>query len=547
MIAQLIAALLIGATKQNPTPPKFLDLKTFAQAMEPLAKAASYRIEGKPSILHSPVIVSLNAEAPPLERLKDLCTLLGLDTEINPDTKVIKVTVSSKGQPRLTESQRIVMTLQNLRDSMKVVRNMTPRQRYAESVRLQRMADAEQDRTRREQISERARMVASTAITREMVCISPLLFDDIGQLSLALGSPYRRGQDLAMSSDSMQLAQQVIQGNGTEVADLIDPNDPEAKSTSGTFSISQSFKKQASKVNLDNPIVHFMHVRSPDSIFLMCRAINPSEYQPIDIFSFPLVSGNPVIPDQTNYPDLTKRFKPESILNERIVELNSMGALASTLNMDYAGWLDWLPGTWFKSDEGTISEGLKNSLYRNCRFQEVRQAMTVRNYDRSIPPATEDWTPFMKVFHAMEKGRLTREEVLGMMDGFSESEFKSLDRISNEVAFPNSDYEAIMHGSVLLRIALKAMKPEQELFEVEFKDLTKESRSDILSYFANDYVWQNYPSYTHPLNSSLLVKSKLHVSIKVEGDHHLLSMKLTIPARPNRTAPQPIEFEMALK
>ncbi len=548
MIAQLAAAMLFGAIRQEPTPPKVLDLKTFVQAMEPLAKAASYRIEGNPSILHSPVMVSLNAEGNPLERLKDLCTLLGLDTEVNPETKVIKVTLSSKGQPRLSESQRIALTLETLRDSMKTVRNMTPRQRYAESVRLQGLADAEQDRARSEQISERARMVASTAITRQMVCISPLLFDDIGLISSTLSQPYHRGQDLPMSDDARQLALQVLQGNGTEAFDLLDPNDPEAKNNGSVFSISQTFRQQFAKVSSDDPIVHFMHMRSPNEDYLFCRAFNPSEHRAVDIFSISLVSGNPVIPDQESYPDLSKPVKPESILhNGQLVELNAMGALAGPLAKDYVGWFEWLMNTWIKGEKGAISEALKNSLYPKCRFQEVRKAMTLRNYDRAIPPATEDWSPFMKVFHAMQKSRLTRQEILEIVDGFTESERKSLDRISNEMTFTTNDYDAVMHGSGLLKIALKAMKPDQDTLDIEYKDLPKESRSEILAYFGGDYVWLNYPSYTHPLNSSLLVKSKLQVSIKAEGDHHILSLKLTIPARPNRTAPQPIEFGMDLK
>ncbi|MEI8283092.1 MAG: hypothetical protein WCG75_11855 [Armatimonadota bacterium] len=59
MIAQLAAAMLLGAIRQEPTPPKVLDLKTFGQAMEPLAKAASYRIEGQPSILHSSTLAKI--------------------------------------------------------------------------------------------------------------------------------------------------------------------------------------------------------------------------------------------------------------------------------------------------------------------------------------------------------------------------------------------------------------------------------------------------------------------------------------------------------
>lgn len=545
MIAQIAATILIGAIKPQESPKKVLILQTFIQAMEPLAKSINVRITAKPTILNSPVVVSLNANGDPFVRLKDLCTLLGLETEFDPESRDLKVTVSPKGQPKLSTSQRIAMTLQSIRDSLKPVQSMTPRQRYAESRRIQAIADAEKDRTLRDQISERARMITSTAITREMVCISPILFGDISSLANTLSQPYRKGQDLTMSSDSLQLANLVVQGKGTEVYDLIDPSDPEASITS---SISQTFKQQYSVLSVDDPIFHFFHTRSQDSIFLMCRAINPSEYMPIDIFSTTLVSGNAVVPDQQNLPNLSKRFKPESFINNgRFVDLASMGSLASTQGMDFVGWFEWLPSTWFKGEEGTISEGLKNSLYPNCRFQEIRQAMTVRNYDRAIPPATEDWTPFLRVFHAMEKSRLTRPELTEMVNGFTEPERKSLDRISNETSFITNAYDAILHGSTLLKIAFKAMKPDQTLLNIQYQDLPKEARAEILRYFGGEYVWLNYPSYTHPLNAPLLLKSNLYLSIEKEGDHQKLSLKLTIPARPNRKAPQAIEFELDLK
>lgn len=545
MIAQIAATILIGVIKPQESPKKVLILQTFIQAMEPLAKSANVRITAKPTILNSPVVVSLNANGDPIVRLKDLCTLLGLETEFDPESRDLKVTVSPKGQPKLSTSQRIAMTLQSIRDSLKPVQSMTPRQRYAESRRIQAIADAEKDRTLSDQISERARMITSTAITREMVCISPILFGDISSLANTLSQPYRKGQDLTMSSDSLQLANLVVQGKGTEVYDLLDPNDPEASITS---SISQTFKQQYSVLSVDDPIFHFFHTRSQDSIFLMCRAINPSEYMPIDIFSTTLASGNAVVPDQQNLPNLTKRFKPESFTsNSRFVGLASMGALALTQGMDFAGWFEWLPSTWFKGEEGTISEGLKNSLYPNCRFQEIRQAMTVRNYDRAIPPATEDWTPFLRVFHAMEKSRLTRPDLTEMVNSFTEPERKSLDRISNETSFITNAYDGILHGSTLLKIAFKAMKPDQTLLNIGYQDLPKEARAEILRYFGGEYVWLNYPSYTHPLNAPLLLKSNLYLSIDKEGDHQKLLLKLTIPARSNRKAPQAIEFELDLK
>ncbi len=548
MIAQLAATILIGAIQPCQEPKPVLALRTFSQAMEPLTKSANIRITAKPSILNSPVVVSLNADGDPFVRLKDLCTLLGLETEFDPESRDLKVTVSSKGQPKLSNAQRMAATIRALRDSLKSVQSMTPRQRYAESRRIQAIADAEKEHTLSNQLSERARMILSTTISREMVCISPLLFGDIGAISNTLSQPYRKGQDLPMSSDSMQLANLVVQGKGTEVFDVLDPNDLEAQSTSATSSISQTFKQQYAGFNIDDPIIHFMHVSSNDSIYLFCRAFNPAEYKPIDIFSIPLVSGNAVVPDQQNLPNLTKRFKPESFTkNRRFVGLYTLGALAATQSMDFACWFEWMPSTWFKGEEGTISEGLKNSLYPNSRFQEIRQAMTVRNYDRLIPPATEDWTPFLRVFHAMEKSRITRNELTVMVNGFTEQEGKSLDRISNETSFTTSAYDAILHGSSLLKVALNAIKPDQNLLDIGYQDLPKEARSEILRYFTGDYVWMNYPSYTHPLNAPLQLKSNLHMSIEKEGDHQKLQLKLTIPARPGRKAPQSIEFELELK
>ena len=544
MVIPLFIGIAIRQVAQ--TKPDFdLHLKTFRQAFEPLAREAGFRLEVSEKVANSPVVISFNAKGDPIRRLTDLCTLLGLESEKDSDKQVIKISISQKNVPTVSDSQRVKLAISKLRETLKLYEKMDVRQRYEESRRLYALYFAEQDRIVGGQLSNKANLLAKACRTRDSIPISLLLNTDGDQLASIITNPYSRLNQLPLGPGLNDLAMQVINGRGLEDSDLMDPKRIKPDDLAFPTVLSEQFRQFHVSLNVGDPIIHFSHTKLQDGFLVMLRVVNPYRDGILSSFGLPFEPMSIAFPDQKPLPELDIRLLPEPVFHDsNYLSINSLGVIGAKQGLDYAGWLDQEMRFRFQGNVGTIKSAIATSGFESARVQTLNSAITIRNYHRPIPVYNADWRPFIKVLVLINGQYADRKVLLPLLDSFSEAERKTLSQIPKDALFTEQTYSGIFYASSLYRIAFHELKPGQDTATIAIKSLPKASREDFLQFMLGDYVWNYYPSYQHALNAGLLLEATMKVKVTAQDDHHQVHLDISVPALGKGPQLRPIEFDL---
>ena len=515
MITSLVALL---ASVTSIIASDHLRVETLDHAVRNIFPDKTYSIDYVQDVKDAAVMFSISNRTDPGSDLKNFCSTLFLECEIDHAKRTIKI----KKSPFLLHSNRIAKiaeALNHLRKDLEPLVRVDPKVLYSQKLNLERILQTETNELERHKLLSRISIIEAMLNTADVALMLSLLGN--GSMAEILAKQCSKSNHGGITADALRYVKQYLAGEGSNQWDYHSTKDTDPRELGAIKSMANDRRLTAHSIGLQSPIPYLRHEIYAQEIQVGLFFITPDKMHGEATIDLPLGALELGTVLNISAKALAKPITVESLWGSGYLTNGSLGTMAGDLDANFASWIGpqqlWQQSgstfAQFQTDNPGLSAKLSNGW------------LSIYNVNEPMGLLSKAWNQFFILREMYDARPVRRGELLAALSELSEPELDRLELLGVEFKRLPEKYSVLTSQIRLLRASLNCLATQPgNAFDHKYSydELPKQAKKDFIGFFSSAYVWNQYADCFHPANQSKISTATLNLAYdpKAESRSH---------------------------